>query len=808
MLTPEQQQAAHAEGSVAVTAGAGSGKTFLLTERYLFLVGRGLSPLEVVATTFTRKAAAELRSRIRTRLSSLGHVSPERLAELEAAQISTIDALAARICRDFPLEAGLPADFRVMDENEEKLFRLGVFGEAMASVPPWCFEQISYTELRAFVEELLFDPLTADVALSKGQEDWATLAEATRESTCRDLLAALAPHKATLCIPGPEGDAREDARKLALRCLKTLESGDSEACQSAYEEALMLNLRGGSRKKWGEDAFTEAGIAISALREGVKRNYKQLTLDLSDADAQLASHLPALRTAFEHVEHFMSERRKEVRCVDFANLEVHALKALEHAHVRAHYRARWKAFLVDELQDTNPVQERFLSLLAENSLLTVVGDPKQSIYGFRRADVEVFFRFRERVQQGGGEVVSLDTSFRTHDALLTPLNDLTTFLGDLHEPLSASRQCAPGRGPYLEAYTLEEPSRLRSERLEQEARLIALRVRALLDRQVLVHDGEVERPVEPKDIAVLARHKAPLSVYAEALAEAGVPFLQGDTDDLLATREAQDGTALLRFLADPNDDLALLTLLRSPFFALSDRDLQTIAAVKTDEQSWWALVQASESPYLEDAKATLLELTERRKRLPTELFDLAEKRTGYRAVIANLAGGDRRLADYAAFVALVRRSEADTHSAFSVWRELKLLKHEVSLARPPLAAADAVTLLNVHKAKGLEWPVVIVADLSNPFRKRSDPLLFGDIGLGLKLDKKTPNKRNPVVYEALQGAKHKRELVEEKRLLYVALTRARDYLILTSSEPQDEGAASAGGLLACQFRPVPQSKLT
>ena len=158
------------------------------------------------------------------------------------------------------------------------------------------------------------------------------------------------------------------------------------------------------------------------------------------------------------------------------------------------------------------------------------------------------------------------TSFRTHDALLTPLNDLTTFLGDLHEPLSASRQCAPGRGPYVEAYTLEEPSRLRSERLEQEARLIALRVRALLDRQVLVHDGEVERPVEPKDIAVLARHKAPLSVYAEALAKAGVPFLQGDTDDLLATREAQDGTALLRFLADPNDDLALLTLLRKPLF--------------------------------------------------------------------------------------------------------------------------------------------------------------------------------------------------------------------------------------------------
>ena len=411
MLTPEQQQAAHAEGSVAVTAGAGSGKTFL-THRSatLFLVGRGLSPLEVVATTFTRKAAAELRSRIRTRPEQSRARQPGASRRTRSSPDQHHRRFSCAYLPRLPLRSRSSRRLQGHGrENEEKLFRLGVFGEAMASVPPWCFEQIPYTELRAFVEELLFDPLTADVALSKGQEDWAALAEATRESTCRDLLAALAPHKATICIPGPEGDAREDARKLALRCLETIESGDSEACQSAYEEALTLNLRGGSRKKWGEDAFTEAGIAISALREGVKRNYKQLTLDLSDADAQLASHLPALRTAFDYVKQFMSERRKEARCVDFANLEVHALSALEHAHVRAHYRARWKAFLVDELQDTNPVQERFLSLLAEKQPSSPSSaTPNRAFTASAEQTQTWFFRFRERVQQGGGEVVSLD----------------------------------------------------------------------------------------------------------------------------------------------------------------------------------------------------------------------------------------------------------------------------------------------------------------------------------------------------------------------------------------------------------------
>ena len=187
MLTSEQRRAVEAEGSVAVTAGAGSGKTFLLTERYLHLVeGRGLSPLEIVATTFTRKAAAELKSRIRKRLQS-AHLDAETVAELEAAQIGTLDALAARVCRDFPLEAMLPADFRVIGRGRrEGLFRARYFDEAMAKdTGGMLSSDFPTVTLKRYVEQLLFDPIAAEAALHKDAEAWAELAERTREEARR-----------------------------------------------------------------------------------------------------------------------------------------------------------------------------------------------------------------------------------------------------------------------------------------------------------------------------------------------------------------------------------------------------------------------------------------------------------------------------------------------------------------------------------------------------------------------------------------------------------------------------------------------
>ena len=807
MLTPEQQRAAHAPGHVIVTAGAGSGKTFLLSERYLELVGRGLSPLEIVATTFTRKAAAELKARVRARMRAPG-LEPETIAELEAAQISTLDALAARVCRDFPLEAELPADVRVLDEDEEKEFRAHYLDMALATAPEHCFDTFGYSELKGYVEQLLFDPLTAETALTKGSEDWEILARQVRQDARAQLLETTKPQLNILRnLQGPDGDAREEARLQAITGLEQIKASNADDTPTrAYDMLKAISLKGGSKKKWGDAAFTQVSVALSEVRKALKNNYNNLTLQLGEADELLEQLLPALRNAFTAAQTFLREQRKKDRVVDFANLEVHALKALTSPHVQDHYQQRFKAYLIDELQDTNPVQADFIRTLAGDATLTLVGDVKQSIYGFRRADASVFHRFREQILASGGEEVVLDTSFRTHNGLLEPLNTLTGFLGDLHQPLRAARKTLAVNTPFLEAYCLSDAAGSKEELRAQEAQLIALRLQRLIAKQTLVQDEAGERPVRPADIAIIAAEKAPLKLYADALDRAGLPHILSDTDDLLGTREAQDGMALLRFLADPADDLATLALLRSPYFGLSDRTLQRAALTK--ESSWYAHLQTLDKPMFEPARSLLSELADKRKRLPTDLFDLAEKRTAYPAILANLPGSARRVADYRAFCELVRELEADSFNAFSVWRDIRdRLAREVNVPRPSLSAGDAITLINTHKAKGLEWRVVVAADLGNIRYPRAKPLYTSRAGTALSLKKRTATKTNPVLYEALHRERLARENAEAKRLLYVTLTRARDYLFLTASELPDPSKACAAQLLDTSFKPLSSAQI-
>src|SRR5215212_281560 len=181
-LTEEQQRAAQASGSVAVVAGAGTGKTHMLTERYLHhLSGDGLSPLEVVAVTFTEKAAGELRSRVRERVRERLAAREDLLAELEAAQISTIHALCARVCREHPEEAGVPPDFGILDDLRGRLWTADRLADAMDGLPEESYRVVPYPLMQAALEALISDPLGAEEALAKGPEGWRDLIEEARE---------------------------------------------------------------------------------------------------------------------------------------------------------------------------------------------------------------------------------------------------------------------------------------------------------------------------------------------------------------------------------------------------------------------------------------------------------------------------------------------------------------------------------------------------------------------------------------------------------------------------------------------------
>ncbi|MGF1587673.1 MAG: UvrD-helicase domain-containing protein [Pleurocapsa sp.] len=812
-LTPEQQAAAYAPCSVVITAGAGTGKTHMLAERYLYyLRERNLSPLEIVAVTFTEKAATELRSRIRTLVSQ---ELPERLdliAELEAAQISTIHALSARVCQEHFQVLNIPADFQVLDDLEGQVWLEDGLREAIAQLSPEVFNAIPYSLLREVLKRLLEDPYTANQAIGQGIQDWNKLIAKARTLAVKTIVNNPIWHTTWELLEqhqGKAGDKLEAIRNSVLEAMEDLE--EAENIDSAIATIDRVNLRVGSPKNW-QDIKTVKD-ALKTLRESVRRVISQglLDLELSDADEQLKLMLPALSEAYREVTDYLSRLKLQRKVLTFSDLELYALQALTSTQVQDYYHQRWQVFLIDEFQDTNPTQAELLNILTAKAELTIVGDIKQSIYGFRRADIRVFQQFRDRILSDNGKEVVLSTSFRTHQTLINSFNQIfAPLLAKNHQDLNAVRKSTPVQSEageelnYLQVLVIgnplskeaeETPKPNKAQRQRVEAHSLAAKIKQMLEQKTPVLDRQTRqiRPIEPQDIAILTRTWQPLEIYSEAIAAIGIPIAPAGGGNLLATREAKDATALLRFLANQQDNIALVAVLRSPFFAISDRLLLEVRESfdeqkqKQDRDScWWDKVQKSQLAELERPVKVLQQLLKfRQLEMPSRILQLADRLTGYTAVIANLAGATRRLADRQGFQQLVKDLEQGTYDLFGVVRRLKrLFEQKVAVPRPVLAVNNAVSLMTIYAAKGLEWALVIVADLSQE-RYKSYPAIHFDAQLGVAV--KSKNERGemqkPVLYSWLEYLQAEKERQEAVRVLYVALTRARDYLILSAAEP-------------------------
>lgn len=806
-LTEEQGRAVRAPGSVAVVAGAGCGKTSLLAERYVHhLSADGLSPLGVVAVTFTEKAAEELRSRIRRRVQGAMPGAEEVSAELEAAQISTIHALCARICREHPEEAGVPPDFSILDDVSGGVWAADRLLDALDALPPEHYRLLPYPLMHEALEALLADPIAAGRALARaseeGLEGWRALAEEARDRATRDFLKDPEVQECSDTLracEGAAGDLMETNRAVAVAALEALSASEGGEKGAPFEEIKGIKLNGGRKANWPEGELPLVKDALKRLRGRVQDELKRgmVTLGIGPADERLAEVLPVLVDSFERAAMFLSQEKRRVRVLDFSDLEMHALRALRSDEVGSYYRERWRVFLVDEFQDTNPVQAEILERLTQGTHLTIVGDEKQSIYGFRRADVGVFRRFRQRIlgePDGGEEVLAI--TFRCHGQLITKLNEVfSPILGDLHQDLAAHRAEPPHDAPHIRAYAIEPEEKVRKAALERaEAAHIARLIGEMVDGGSLVGDGSGTRPATPGDFAILSRTWGVLDGCGEALSAAGIPSVHAGGGDLLGTREAKDGLALLRFLADPGDEVALVTVLRGPFFAVDDPTLHAVALSRPRGASWWrAIVEydGEGSEKLSAAREVLGELLKRRRlEPPSELLALADRLTGYTAVISNLPGPERRLADWRGFIELARSLERGHADVFAVVRSLRRMGEAgVEVPRPLLAAGDAVSLMSIHSAKGLEWPVVIVPDLSRAPRSSSPAVLFDpEVGLGVDFgDEVDVEDGKPVLYKLVRDRLQLARGAEDKRLFYVALTRTRDHLILTTTDGQAQG---------------------
>jgi ATP-dependent helicase/nuclease subunit A len=342
-----------------------------------------------------------------------------------------------------------------------------------------------------------------------------------------------------------------------------------------------------------------------------------------------------------------------------------------------------------------------------------------------------------------------------------------------------------------------------------EGRRIAEFIQQSIDEKLPVFDkvtGQL-RPARPSDFAVLSRTWDPLDLYGEIIANYKIPVVHAGGGNLLDTREAKDAWAMIRFLADPHDDIALMAILRSPFFAVSDKTIANIALNKVDQQSWWDRInQADELRNEADILKELLRF--RRLETPSRLLQIADRLTGYRAVIANLPNSERREADWRGFFELVLKFEQTITDISVLVRKIsQLIKNEVKVPRPVLEARNAVSLMTIHGAKGLEWPIVIVPDLSrdNPNTTEST-YIDAEVGVAFQFEGEDGNMETPSIYGILKYNQKRRETEEAKRLLYVALSRARDQVVLTTTS--DTGGSldllmpglKAGGI---QFEMVP-----
>ena len=786
-LTSKQLEAVEASGSVAVTAGAGTGKTAMLAARYVHHIVRDkFSPLEIVAVTFTEKAASELRSRIREK--ALAEVGEKVAAQVDAAQISTIHSLAARICRDFYDVAGVPADFRMLDETDAEILIADWFDDALPKLGPDLVSKLGYTWIREALRTLLTDPTAAEEALWYTDEQYYELIDRSNQEDLAALQGSECWREAEDILNrfnGNASDKLEPYRDMVVRAMGDINKGEN--ISNAVANILSVKLNVGSQANWPDDSLTRVKECIKALRSNLADggDFANVALTFGEIEKEMYERVCLLRHAFLYVRQFVQNAKRERRLLDFDDLEHYALNVLESDHAQKHYAKRWRAILVDEFQDTNPVQEKILKALSKHARLTIVGDGKQSIYGFRRADPRVFKRFREWIKND----VVLNKTFRTHGGLVEPMNTVfSSLLADSHEPLLAERIEEPHEGPFIEVSSFFEDGQDIDSMRRVEAKYIACEIRRLIESGLPVWDKTVGlRPVMPRDIAILSRTRAPLDLYIDQLLKAGVPAVNTGGGDLLETRTVKDLIALLRFVSDPTDDIALVSLLRGPFFAVSDKTLQVLSADKDKDESWWHLLNRSS---VEGRAVSCLQklIAFSRSVTAVEFVRIADEMTGYTAVISNMEQGKRRMADWFGFLSLLQKfaslGRSDVVGAQRYFSHI--MRAETVIARPPIEAGDAVSLMTIHAAKGLEWPVVFVPNLSAPKNHGGADLCFDTgIGVGFKVTMQHPDGsysvENPAIRKMIAAKKRSDEAAESARVLYVALTRARDRLYLTSA---------------------------
>ena len=891
-LTPNQLKALDLKRNLLVSAGAGSGKTTILVNRYLHILLENphLNVQNILAITFTDKAAAEMKERIFkeiTRQFEINRPKQERLfnllQQLNNVQISTIHSFCAGVLRQYAIEAQLNPSFQILKDYQTDDLLNQTFRNFFLTYRPADIDEKNFVtealqeyripNLRKYFRMLyrsrpILLPFFEKMIHDSPEEiliDWQNLFVEYHQNLLQPLIdepefwakiKLLAELEPTGTIPS----IREDFDNY------NSSTAEPANCLGALNNLIQIITKNdggaytsvpGGKKSWGEE-----GVAAyqEASRRAAEFSGKILPIH-SEAEKSAAEIFKGLSMLMFNLLTAVEENKRRNNALDFDDLQIYLLQLLQQfPDIRDQLRKQYQFILVDEFQDTDLLQSNIIFLLSHDQLgeldpnrLFIVGDVKQSIFGFRNSDVSIFQDYARMITRQGSEkiplsvpdpdnkvvvsednrrgIVTLSDNFRSTSNLISfynrafgPIFQAESEWDVDFQPLDIPEKPRDYHQSEIQLHLHIDQSEEKPDMAEQEIKQIVDIINKLVtdeahQKTIIENDQRREIPLNYGDIAILIRSRRHLSALEQSLRNTGIPYQTYKGIGFFESREIQDIYYLLRSVLNPHDDFALLTVLRSEFVGLSDITLFYLSQFK--DGTYWErlqkfkdymdgqeqvadLVKPDFLHHLNERKFSLqisegerhaihniltnysrwMELV--RQGMVSRLLDAVIEGLQIKAVLAAERDSDQKLANLNKFLHYVYDFEEGTSPLLQDLVETvgKQIRGEISEGEAVILAEDTnkVNILTYHSAKGMEFPVVILPFLGRPFQYNSEFLMDKKYGFALDLERsRTDSNIKPFLYELFKKRDRSKIEAEEKRLFYVANTRAKDHLFLLGS---------------------------
>ncbi len=817
---------------ILVSASAGTGKTFVMVERIIDILTNKSGDLDnFLIVTFTKASAEEMRGRIRTALKSNLSSTPSlktQLKKLPTAAISTLHSFCSDLIKRYFYVADMPPKFKVLDDVKASVIKREIMEDLINDLyenGDESFLRLSEIFAAKRKDDGLIDYIIKVFDFSQSLENPEEFINHSKTlKTAEEYLSVFESNfDETLsrysdvfvsCKQGLNADCLD---ALSKDCSNFLDLIDVAKKTDGFDNKVAILLKTLSNNRIPSTPAANKTVNQEYYASNRKRFIEEIKkfdsyINMSkDADS-LKRISEDIGTFCDIISEFSKRYRREkdrLSYLDFADLEHFALKLLKFPEVLNDIREKYKYVFVDEYQDTSKVQEALIQAISSGNKLFVVGDLKQSIYGFRQCDMSIFAEKENTYgKTTSGEVHYLNTNFRSGGTILKFVNELFSFImtkevGIDYASTSLFESLAPDFGEVeLDVITIKkerekaEPivySVLEDKNIdtelqtgEIEGKFIASKIKSLVGQPFF--DGKANREIRYDDICILSRDISSVkstSLYKAILSE-GIPIVASASGvKLFDYAEVVQAASFIKVLQNYKNDIPLLTVLKSPFFSFSDKELseikQTSPKVKFFHES--LLYSKNVGNLAEKVNGFFSTIDKYRSvalaRGGIYALKKAIYETDFECATLSKFNGEKKMAVVNDFISKISSVCEDGNLAGTV-RAIDVLSGNVK-ADDSLTKEGAVTFMTIHKSKGLEFPIVFLSNLAKQSPNESGTAVFDNtFGIAIKdYDLKTRKRAKTLPYEAITAKKKRIEREEALRVLYVALTRAKSKLFMT-----------------------------